>query len=431
MNLPAHLQAKAAQAEHFAQSGQVAQASRLFLDLLQDAPRYSRAAWFLAMQAFTAGSHKDARRWIEQAMAGEPRSALVEASGGQILKACGDTEAALAAYERALVLDPEFLPARLDAGHLLADQGKAKDANRHYRAALEQASGIPQLPMALQEQLGRARDSVQREQQALEASLADALRGARAALSGEGGARFEECYEILMGRKRPQLPKPGFMHFPKLPPLSFYGREHFPWAAALEAKTGAILAEIQALMASGDSGRFIPYVQKEDADVPDSQAWRDLNRSDDWGVFFLHNQGERVQRNCEACPATAAALDEVPMVQIPGRGPTAFFSRLRPGTHIPPHHGATNTRLICHLPLIIPDDCAIRVGNDTRAWKPGELIVFDDTMEHEAWNRSDQTRVVLIFDVWNPFLTAAERDMVTAVTAAYAAFYPDRLHYVD
>jgi len=121
----------------------------------------------------------------------------------------------------------------------------------------------------------------------------------------------------------------------------------------------------------------------------------------------------------------------VPMVHIPGRGPTAFLSRLRPGTHIPPHHGATNTRLICHLPLVIPDNCAIRVGNDTRRWKLGELIVFDDTVEHEAWNRSDQTRIVLIFDVWNPFLTEAERALVTAVTAAYAGFYPDRLHKLD
>lgn len=430
MSIPPHLQGKAAQAEQFAQTGQLAHASRLFLELAQEAPGYPRAPFFLAMQAFGAGNLAQARRWIEQAMSGEPRTALVEASAGQILKACGDADAALAAYERALAMDPEFLPARLDAGHLLADQGRSLDANRHYRAALEQASKIPKLPMALQTQLGRARDSVQLEDRALEETLQQALRDARASLPAEGSERFDECYDILMGRKRAQLPKPGFMHFPKLPPLSFYGREHFPWAAALEARTPEILAEVQAMMAASEGG-FIPYVQKDDADVPDSQAWRDLNKSDDWGVFFLHNQGERVARHCEALPLTAAALDEVPMVRIPGRGPTAFLSRLRPGTHIPPHHGATNTRLICHLPLVIPGNCAIRVGNDTRTWKPGELIVFDDTVEHEAWNRSDETRIVLIFDVWNPFLTAAERELVTAVTAAYAGFYPDRLHKLD
>ena len=430
MSIPAHLQGKAAQAEHYAQTGQMAAASPLFLALAQEAPGYSRAPYFLAMQAFAAGDLAQARRWIEQALAGEPRSALVEASAGQILLACADAPAALAAYERALVLDPDFLPARLDAGHLLADQGRSIDANRHYRAALDQASRIPKLPIALQTQLGRARDSVLIEDQALEATLQAALAQARAALPGQAEDRFNECYDILMGRKHAQLPKPGFMHFPKLPPLSFYGREHFPWAAALEARTPEILAEVQAMLAASDGG-FIPYVQKDDADVPDSQAWRDLNKSHDWGVYFLHNQGERVQRHCDALPLTAAALDCVPMVSIPGRGPTAFLSRLRPGTHIPPHHGATNTRLICHLPLVIPDDCAIRVGNDTRHWRLGELIVFDDTMEHEAWNRSDQTRIVLIFDVWNPFLTAAERELVTAVTAAYAGFYPDRLHKLD
>lgn len=430
MSIPTHLQGKAAQAEHLAQSGQAGQASRLFLELAQEVPGHSRAPFFLAMQAFGTGDLAQARRWIEQALAGEPRSALIEASAGQILRACGDKDAAIAAYERALAMDADFLPARLDAGHLLSEQGRSLDANRHYRAALDQASRIPQLPAALQASLVRARDAVQVEEKALEDVLQAALRDARAALPDEGLERFDECYDILRGRKRVQLPKPGFMHFPKLPPLSFYGREHFPWAAALEARTPEILAEVQAMLAASGGG-FIPYIQKDDADVPDSQAWRDLNKNDDWGVFFLHNQGERVARHCQALPKTAAALDDVPMVHIPGRGPTAFLSRLRPGTHIPPHHGATNTRLICHLPLVIPDNCAIRVGNDTRSWKMGELIVFDDTVEHEAWNRSDQTRIVLIFDVWNPFLTEAERALVTAVTAAYAGFYPDRLHKLD
>lgn len=430
MSIPPHLQGKAAQAEHFSQTGQVAHAARLFVELAQEAPGYWRAPHFLAMQSFAAGDLAQAKRWIGQAIAGEKPPALVEANAGQIFLAVGDKQASQAAYERALLLDPDFLPARLDLGDLLDDQGKSLEANRHYRAALGQASTIPKLPIALQVQLGRARDRTQLEHQALEQTLQAALRTTQASADADGNDRFEECYGILMGRLRPQLPKPGFMHFPKLPPLSFYGREHFPWAAALEARTPQILVEVQAMLAGPESG-FIAYVQKDAADVPDSQAWRDLNKNDDWGVFFLHNQGERVDRHCAALPVTAAALDEVPMVSIPGRGPTAFLSRLRPGTHIPPHHGATNTRVICHLPLVIPDNCAIRVGNDTRSWKPGELIVFDDTVEHEAWNRSDRDRIVLIFDVWNPFLTAAEREQVTAVTAAYATFYPEQLHKLD
>jgi len=428
--LPTHLEAKAAQAERFVQSGQTVQASRLFLDILQEDPTHARAAYFLAMTAFAAGNLADARRYIEQAAAGEPKTAIVDASAGQILAACGDTDAAVAAYERALAKDADFLPARLDAGQLLAEQGRTIEANQHYRTAMGQAARLPGLPPAILGQLERAKASVQAEQAQLEAKLQLAMKEAGLDAPADSSDRFAECYEILMGRQRVHWPKPGFMHFPKLPPLTFYGREHFPWAEALEARTAAIREEALAVLASAGD-RFVAYVQKPDGEVPDSQAWRDLNRNDDWGAYFLHNQGEQVQRNSAACPETVAALELAPLVRIPGRGPTAFLSRLRPGAHIPPHHGATNTRLIAHLPLIIPRDCAIRVGNDTRTWREGELMVFDDTVEHEAWNRSDQTRLVLIFDIWNPFLSEAERQAVTAVTAAYAAFYPERLHKLD
>src|SRR5690606_36413904 len=103
--------------------------------------------------------------------------------------------------------------------------------------------------------------------------------------------------------------------------------------------------------------------------------------------------------------------------------PAAFFSALRPGTHIPPHNGATNARLTVHLPLLIPPDCALRVGAHTRRWKMGELLLFDDTIEHEAWNRSPQLRVVLIFDVWNPLLDEAERVLVREALEGIMAYY--------
>jgi aspartyl/asparaginyl beta-hydroxylase (cupin superfamily) len=99
-----------------------------------------------------------------------------------------------------------------------------------------------------------------------------------------------------------------------------------------------------------------------------------------------------------------------------------MFSLLKPRTRIPPHTGVTNVRLVTHVPLIIPADCGFRVGNDTRQWVPGTAWVFDDTIEHEAWNLSDQLRVVLIFDVWHPHLTSPERAMVTALMAGINAF---------
>jgi aspartyl/asparaginyl beta-hydroxylase (cupin superfamily) len=75
-----------------------------------------------------------------------------------------------------------------------------------------------------------------------------------------------------------------------------------------------------------------------------------------------------------------------------------------------------------HLPLIVPDHCQFRVGFEHRTWRVGELLIFDDTIEHEARNDSDQLRVVLIFDIWNPYLTAEERELVSVMMAAKNEF---------
>ena len=117
-----------------------------------------------------------------------------------------------------------------------------------------------------------------------------------------------------------------------------------------------------------------------------------------------------------------AALRGAPQPDQPGRTPSAMFSLLKPKTRIPPHTGVSNVRLVTHLPLIVPPGCGFRVGNDTREWETGKAWVFDDTIEHEAWNDSEQLRVVLIFDVWHPQLSAAERAMITAMTAGINQF---------
>jgi aspartyl/asparaginyl beta-hydroxylase (cupin superfamily) len=110
------------------------------------------------------------------------------------------------------------------------------------------------------------------------------------------------------------------------------------------------------------------------------------------------------------------------MAGISGLCPNALFSALAPKTHIPPHNGETNARLVAHLPLVIPDGCVLRVGFEERRWNIGEVLVFDDTIEHEARNDSDELRVVLIFDVWNPLLSQAEREIVNALAEASREF---------
>lgn len=99
-----------------------------------------------------------------------------------------------------------------------------------------------------------------------------------------------------------------------------------------------------------------------------------------------------------------------------------MFSVLKPGAHIPPHTGVSNTRLVVHLPLIVPRHCRFRVGNETRTWTKGEAWVFDDTIEHEAFNDSEETRIILIFDVWQPAITPAERLAIKSLTLAMGEF---------
>lgn len=141
-----------------------------------------------------------------------------------------------------------------------------------------------------------------------------------------------------------------------------------------------------------------------------------------WDAFFFYRHGVRHDANCARCPRTIGLLDSVPLVRVRDHAPEALYSALCPGTHILPHSGVTNTRLVTHLPLIVPRDCALRVGGETHVWEEGRCVTFDDTFEHEAWNHSDQARVVLIMDSWNPDLSEAEQAAVADLAAAIGDF---------
>jgi aspartyl/asparaginyl beta-hydroxylase (cupin superfamily) len=137
----------------------------------------------------------------------------------------------------------------------------------------------------------------------------------------------------------------------------------------------------------------------------------------------LWNQGVAQPQHLARCPRTAEAARAAPHCDVAQHGPNVFFSILEPRTRIPPHTGVTNARLTVHLPLIVPPGCGFRVGSETREWTPGRAWVFDDTIEHEAWNDSDTPRAILIFDIWSPYLTAAERELVRAATEAVGSYY--------
>jgi aspartyl/asparaginyl beta-hydroxylase (cupin superfamily) len=230
----------------------------------------------------------------------------------------------------------------------------------------------------------------------------------------------DRCIELLTGQRTRYTPQPTFMYFPEIPAVEFFEGSDFPWLDAIEAATEEIRAELTTVLVADRAG-LEPYVAYPDG-VPLDQ-WRELNKSRRWSAYFLWNQGIAQQAHMARCPRTVELLRGAPQCDVANRGPTAFFSILDAATAIPAHTGVTNTRLTVHLPLIVPPDCGFRVGSETREWIPGKAWVFDDTIEHQAWNRSDLPRAILIFDIWNPFLSPAERDLVRTATEVFGQYY--------
>ena len=274
---------------------------------------------------------------------------------------------------------------------------------------------VVQLAVQIEPRPPRVADALARGQAFLAAhgartaTIIDDALGPRLAAMGSAARRFSACVDHGLGRRAIFQNECAGVHFPFLPADEFFDRAHFPWLADIEAKTDVIRAEALALLSLG-SDAIRPYVRMETGG-PET-IWSRLDNSLDWSACFLWEYGDRNDAVCTLCPETAAALARLPQNHVPGKAPSAFFSILKPRTHIPAHTGVTNTRAIIHLPLVVPPACCFRVGGETREWREGEAFAFDDTIQHEAWNDSDEVRIVLIFDVWNPHLTPEEQALL-------------------
>ena len=159
------------------------------------------------------------------------------------------------------------------------------------------------------------------------------------------------------------------------PNRSFYESAEFPFAAILETNWRTIFNELELIKGE----YFIPWSEK-------------YLYKDGWSIFGLYGFGLKIEQNCKLCTETTKLVEQIPNLL------TAGFSALAPGTHIAPHTGYPDGVLRCHLGLIIPDNCAIRIGAETRTWQEGKCLIFNDTIEHEAWNRSDRNRIILLLD---------------------------------
>lgn len=325
-------------------------------------------------------------------------------------RATGSPQAALDAIHRALALSPLDFTMLLMRASLLQRLGHA-EAGPAWGHALAQKPG-GEIPQQLSAVLAEGERHHAAWLDTREQALTIAMASAEAAADPDERKRIERFRSNVIGRTKPFHSTPTHFHFPELAEREFHPRRLFPWLEQLEASTEVIGDELKAVMAA-ERAELVPYVQYEDH-LPLAQ-WKPLNRNPDWTAIHLWRNGELIDANARHCPRTIGLLKSFPQPNIPGSGPNAMFSLLAPGTAIPPHVGVNNARLVCHLPLIVPEGCWFRVGAETRHWKRGEAFVFDDTIEHEALNPSDELRVVFIFDIWHPDLSATEREAVAAL----------------
>ncbi len=159
---------------------------------------------------------------------------------------------------------------------------------------------------------------------------------------------------------------------------AYYAAANFPFTRVLEANVDRVRAEAELIC-----DLMVDWLE---ADLHDGG----------WQVYGLYNfpAGELLSENAARCPFTTSLIAE----HIPTHG-AAGFSLLKPRRRIRPHCGYNGDFLRCHLPLLVPEgDCALRVGSEIRLWQRGKCLVFDDRIEHEAWNLTGEPRIVLLVD---------------------------------
>jgi aspartyl/asparaginyl beta-hydroxylase (cupin superfamily) len=410
------------QAERALASGDRASADALLLRVKAVDPGHPAILNETALQELRSGNAVAARELLERAVARDGSNTRLLMNLAGTLRRLGLAADEMRVIERVLAVEPRHLFALLQKATLLESQGKSRAAARVYHNALQTIPPGTSVPLALRGLIEKAVEATKANDAALEAYLAAQLQELRVCHADAEQQRFDHCIDGFLGRRRIFTPQPTFLHFPQLPAREFYPRAEFPWLERLEAATADIREELERVLAE-DAASLEPYVAYPPGAPLDQ--WAELNHSRRWSVFYLWRDGKPVDAHLQRCPRTAQLLATLPLLDLAGYAPTVFFSILDAKSHIPAHTGVTNTRVIVHAPLIVPPGCRFRVGSTTREWRPGEAWVFDDTIEHEAWNDSDVPRAILILDVWNPYLTAAERDLVSTMVTGIARYYGD------
>ena len=413
-------------ARNYASAGRLMEAEQAYTQALQQRPRDVECLNFVGMCALRRGEAVTGTMLLKRASELEPGNAAVLCNLGLAYRAAGEWPMARDCFHKAMQAAPRFYDARLYLGDALEQLGHRHEALANYFGAILAAQKAGQwtnessTPPVIRPLVLHAMRYVSEGRRALFEAV---LQPLRARYGSEAMQRVDQCLAMYLLELPVRYGAPGqrptFLYFPDLPAQPYFDARQLSWVEEYESCTAAIAEELAAVLEQKEG------VEPVHANLSEKQLESLLNNSRAaavWDAFYFYRHGASYDDNRRRCPSTTAALDRIPLARIREHAPEAMFSILTPGTHILPHRGVTNIRTVAHLPLIVPDNCVLKVDGEERGWQVGKCLVFDDTYEHEAWNESNSVRVVLIADIWNPHLSEAERAAMSELIPAIGDF---------
>lgn len=394
------------------------EAEALHRHVLARAPTSPASLQFLSRRCFASGDLTAAAAYMQRFVALDPANLDAYRALAVVLEALGRIDEAITVLRQAYLRQPADSQTLLFLGAALAKAGKpeASAAAGSMLEATPEMLHLDRQPGAApyaQERSARVRHALQNFYAQLRA---DALEEAKRA---EPAADFSRVSRVVwrpvFASGTSERRRPAFFYVPQLRDEPWLEPKVFDWAADLEAAAPALADEVAGSLDVHADG--LPYIEKNEQDA----TWSSLAGRTDWSAVHFWNDALPNERALARFPKMRAALERLPLVTSGGVPVEAFLSILKPRTRIPPHFGNANHRLTVHLPLIVPAGCGVKVGGETRETRFGQLMIFDDSYEHSAWNDSDAARVVLIFEIWHPALSAAERTAVAGLLSRYDA----------
>ena len=417
-----------------ARSGRVNEAEVAFRDIVRRSPSSIEPYAFLGGRAFQQQRYDEAVTAYERCIALDPRYVDFHFNLATAREKLGNLAGAIEAYLSACRLNPRDARLALFAGAALEAAGRREDAATMFTlgddidATLRMWKDRPDQNAEVRRRAATADHVIREHFTCLHALAVDESEN-RARSAGNGKvtpdlsrvrhAMWTQTHDGPVVFKTPKQ-EPSIFYMPDLEARPITPRERLPWASLIEGATDEIRAEYLAAVHGG--AQLSPYVEA----TVRSPIWQELRGRQDWSSLHLFKAAQETQF-AKLFPKTLKALEAADVVRVNGGTPIEMFlSRLKPGAHIPPHFGAANNRITVHLPLIVPNDCTIRVGSEFHTWREGELFAFDDSFEHEAWNRSTAERVVLIFESHHPDLRLEERAAIEYAFEARGRWLKER-----